>query len=277
MGIRKIKPTSPGQRGMSMSDFSEITTSTPHKSLMKKITNKSGRNNTGRITCRHKGGRHKRAYRLIDFKRNKLGIPAIVETIEYDPNRNVRIALVLYADGERRYILRPEKLNVGATVMAGPDAEVQDGNAMPLKNVPLGSFVHNIELVPGNGGLLVRSAGCGAQLMAKENGYATLRLPSGEMRMISERCYATLGVLGNAEFKNLVVGKAGRNRYKGIKPTVRGSVMNPVDHPHGGGEGRAPIGRSAPLTPWGKKAMGVKTRNKKKPSSRLIVRRRKAG
>lgn len=274
MGVKVLKPTSPGQRGMSKSDFSEITTDKPHKPLLSKLANRSGRNSYGRITCRHKGGRHKRAYRVIDFRRNKLGIPAIVETIEYDPNRNVRISLIKYADGERRYILHPEGLKVGATVMAGPEAEIQAGNAMPLKNMPLGSMVHNVEMIPGNGGKMVRSAGCGAQLVARENGYATLKLPSGEMRMVSERCFATLGVLGNAEQKNIKIGKAGRNRHRGIRPTVRGSVMNPVDHPHGGGEGRAPIGRPSPVTPWGKPALGYKTRKRSKLSNKYIVRRR---
>ncbi len=274
MGIKTLKPTSPGQRGMSVSDFEEITTDKPYKPLLAKLANRSGRNNYGRITCRHKGNRHKRAYRIIDFKRNKLGIPATVETIEYDPNRNVRIALLLYADGERRYILHPQGVKVGDSIFAGPEAEISNGNALPLKNVPLGSFVHNIELVPGNGGKIVRSAGCGAQLVAKENGYATLKLPSGEMRMVSEKCYATLGSLGNAEHKNIKIGKAGRKRHMGIRPTVRGVVMNPVDHPHGGGEGKAPIGRPAPVTPWGKVALGYKTRKRKKLSNKYIVRRR---
>lgn len=274
MGVKKLKPTSPGQRGMSVSDFSEITTDKPYKPLLGRVANRSGRNNNGRITCRHKGGRHKRAYRVVDFKRNKIGIPAIVQTVEYDPNRNTRLALVLYADGERRYILHPEGLKVGQTVMAGPDAEITVGNALPLRNIPLGSFVHNVEMIPGKGGQMVRSAGGSAQLIAKENGFATLKLPSGEMRMVSEKCTATLGTLGNSEHKNLVLGKAGRKRYLGIRPTVRGSVMNPVDHPHGGGEGRAPIGRSGPVTPWGKPTLGYKTRKKRKRSDRFIVRRR---
>lgn len=274
MGTKLIKPTTPGQRGMSKQDYAEITTDKPYKPLLTTMANNSGRNNAGRITIRHKGGRHKRAYRIIDFKRSKLNIPAVVETIEYDPNRNVRIALLKYADGERRYILRPEGLKVGATVMSGPESEIALGNAMPLKNIPLGTEVHNIELIPGKGGQMVRSAGCGAQLVAKENGYATLKLPSGEMRMVLDRCYATLGVLGNADYKNLNLGKAGRKRHMGIRPTVRGSVMNPVDHPHGGGEGRAPIGRSSPVTPWGKPTMGRKTRSRKNPSSKYIVRRR---
>jgi large subunit ribosomal protein L2 len=259
---------------MSKSDYSDITTDKPYKPLLGKLANRSGRNNYGRITCRHKGGRHKRYYRIIDFKRNKLNIPAVVQTIEYDPNRNVRISLLLYADGERRYILRPEGMLVGQTVLAGPEAEIKPGNALPLKNIPLGSVVHNIEMVPGNGGQMVRSAGCGAQLVARENGFATLKLPSGEMRMVREICYATVGTLGNAEVKNMKIGKAGRTRNMGIRPTVRGSVMNPVDHPHGGGEGRAPIGRSGPVTPWGKPALGYKTRKRTKLSNKYIVRRR---
>jgi len=274
MGIRILKPTSPGRRGMSVADFDEITTDQPYKPLLKKLANRSGRNSYGRITCRHKGGRHKRAYRVIDFKRNKLGIPGTVQTIEYDPNRNVRISLILYADGERRYILRPEGLVVGKTVMAGPEAEISVGNALPLKSIPLGTIVHNIELIPGNGGQIVRSAGCSAQLVAKENGFATLKLPSGEMRMVSENCYASLGSLGNAEHKNMKIGKAGRKRHMGIRPTVRGSVMNPVDHPHGGGEGKCPIGRPSPVTPWGKPALGYKTRKRRKISNKYIVRRR---
>jgi large subunit ribosomal protein L2 len=274
MGIKVLKPTSPGQRGMSVSDYKELTTDKPYKPLLGKIENHSGRNNNGRITCRHKGGRHRRFYRIIDFKRNKFGIPAIVETVEYDPNRNVHISLLKYADGERRYILRPQDLNVGDKVLSGPDAEIKAGNAMPLKNLPLGSVVHNIELIPGNGAKIVRSAGCSAQLVARESGYATLKLPSGEMRMVSEKCMATLGQLGNAEHKNLKLGKAGRKRHMGIRPTVRGTVMNPVDHPHGGGEGRAPIGRPGPVTPWGKPTLGYKTRKKKKITSKYIVRRR---
>jgi large subunit ribosomal protein L2 len=274
MGIKILKPTSPGQRGMSKPDFEEITTDTPYKPLLSKLANRSGRNNYGRITCRHKGGRQRRAYRIIDFRRNKLAIPAVVETIEYDPNRNVYISLVRYADGERRYILRPNDLQVGQTVMSGPDSEIKSGNAMPLKNIPLGTFVHNIEMIPGKGGQMVRSAGCGAQLVARESGFATLKLPSGEMRMVSENCYATIGVLGNSEHKNIKLGKAGRTRHMGIRPTVRGAVMNPVDHPHGGGEGKAPIGRSGPVTPWGKPTLGYKTRKRRKLSNKYIVRRR---
>ena len=274
MGIRKINPTSPGQRGMMKSDFAEITASTPEKSLLKPIRKTAGRNNTGRITCRHKGGGHKQAYRMVDFKRDKFGVPGVVKTIEYDPNRNVRISLVWYADGEKRYILTPEGLNVGDTIISGPEAEVQTGNALPLDMIPLGTIVHNIEMIAGRGGKLVRSAGAGAQVMAKEGNYVTLKMPSSEMRMVRKECLATIGVLGNAEFKNLKIGKAGRTRHLGIRPTVRGVTMNPCDHPHGGGEGKTGPGGN-PKTPWGKPALGRKTRNKKKQSSKLIVRRRK--
>lgn len=276
MGTRQLKPTSPGTRGMSLMDNSDLTTSTPYKPLLEKKHNDKGRNNNGRITCRHKGGGHKKAYRLIDFKRNKLNIAAVVETIEYDPNRNCRISLVCFADGERRYILHPEGLKVGDSIANGPDSEIKLGNALPLKNIPLGSQVHNVELTPGRGGQMVRAAGGSAQLVAKEGKYVTLRLPSGEMRKVLEVCYATLGAVDNSEFKNMSIGKAGRNRWRGIRPTVRGSVMNPVDHPHGGGEGKAPIGRPSPVTPWGKPTLGKKTRSAKKASSRLIVRRRNA-
>ena len=273
MGIRKINPTSPGQRGMSKSDYSEITTDKPEKSLVKRLKKNTGRNNTGRITCRHKGGGHKRLYRTIDFKRNKIGVPAVVKTVEYDPNRNVYISLVVYADGEKRYILTPQDLHVGDSVVSGPDAEIKVGNALPLFNIPLGTVVHNIEMVPGNGAQLVRTAGGSAQLMAKEGNYVTVKMPSSEMRMIHKDCYATIGVLGNSEFKNISLGKAGRKRWLGVKPTVRGVVMNPVDHPHGGGEGKSPIG-GKPQTPWGKPALGYKTR-KAKPSDKYIVRKRK--
>ena len=274
MAIRKINPTSPGQRGMTKSDYQEITTSTPEKSLLKKLKKTSGRNNTGRITCRHKGGGVKQAYRIVDFKREKFGVPATVKTIEYDPNRNVRISLVFYADGEKRYILTPEGLNVGDVIVSGPEAPVQTGNAIPLELMPLGTIVHNIELTPGRKRKMVRSAGNFAQVMAKEGNYVTLKLPSSEMRMVRKDCYATIGVLGNSEYKNLSTGKAGRTRYLGIKPTVRGVTMNPVDHPHGGGEGKTGPGGN-PKTPWGKPALGHKTRNPKKASSKLIVRRRK--
>ena len=274
MGTRKINPTSPGQRGMIKSDYSEITTQTPEKSLLKPIRKKAGRNNTGRITCRHKGGGHKQAYRIIDFKRDKFGVPGVVQSIEYDPNRNVRISLVVYADGEKRYILTPHDLKVGDKIVSGPDAEIQVGNALPLELIPLGTIIHNIELIAGRGGKMVRTAGAGAQLMAKDGNYVTIKMPSSEMRMVRKECLATIGVLGNAEFKNLKVGKAGRTRHLGIRPTVRGVTMNPCDHPHGGGEGKTGPGGN-PKTPWGKPALGRKTRNKKKQSSKLIVRRRK--
>ena len=274
MGTRKINPTSPGQRGMIKSDYSEITTSTPEKSLLRPIRKQAGRNNTGRITCRHKGGGHKQAYRIIDFKRDKFGVPGVVQTIEYDPNRNVRISLVVYADGEKRYILTPHDLKVGDKIVSGPEAEIQVGNALPLELIPLGTIIHNIELIPGRGAKMVRTAGAGAQLMAKDGNYVTIKMPSSEMRMVRKECLATIGVLGNAEFKNLKVGKAGRTRHLGIRPTVRGVTMNPCDHPHGGGEGKTGPGGN-PKTPWGKPALGRKTRNKKKQSSKLIVRARK--
>ncbi len=274
MGTRKINPTSPGQRGMIKSDFAEITTSVPEKSLLKPIKKTAGRNNTGRITCRHKGGGHKQAYRMIDFKREKFGIPAEVKTVEYDPNRNVRISLVIYADGEKRYILTPHDLKVGDKIVSGPDAEIQTGNALPLELIPLGTIIHNIELIPGRGAKLVRTAGGSAQLMAKDGNYVTIKMPSSEMRMIRKECLATIGVLGNAEFKNLKTGKAGRTRHLGIRPTVRGVTMNPCDHPHGGGEGKTGPGGN-PKTPWGKPALGCKTRKVKKSSDKLIVRGRK--
>lgn len=274
MATRKINPTSPGQRGMIVSDYQEITTSTPEKSLLKPIKKTAGRNNTGRITCRHKGGGVKKAYRVIDFKREKFGVPATVKTIEYDPNRNVRISLVFYADGEKRYILTPEGLNVGDVIVSGLEAPVQTGNAMPLDIIPLGTIVHNVELEAGRGGKMVRSAGNSAQVMAKEGNYVTIKLPSGEMRMVRKECMATIGALGNSEFKNLKIGKAGRKRYMGIRPTVRGVTMNPCDHPHGGGEGKTGPG-GHPKTPWGKPALGYKTRKKNKASNKLIVRRRK--
>ncbi|MBR2069120.1 MAG: 50S ribosomal protein L2 [Candidatus Gastranaerophilales bacterium] len=274
MATRKINPTSPGQRGMTRADYSEITASTPEKSLLKSLTKSGGRNNTGRITTRHIGGGHKRQYRVIDFKRDKVGIQGTVMTVEYDPNRNVRICLVNYVDGEKRYILCPEGLNVGDKIISGPDADINTGNALPLDAIPLGALVHNIELRPGRGGKMARSAGNSAQVMAKEGNYVTLKLPSSEMRMVRKDCYATIGVLGNSEYKNLSTGKAGRTRHLGIKPTVRGVTMNPVDHPHGGGEGKTGPGGN-PKTPWGKPALGYKTRNPKKASSKLIVRRRK--
>ncbi len=274
MAIRKINPTSPGQRGMTKTDFAEITTQTPEKSLLCPKKKTGGRNNTGRITTRHIGGGHKRKYRMIDYKREKFGIIGFVKTIEYDPNRNVRISLVVYSDGEKRYILTPEGLNVGDTIVSGHDADVKTGNALPLDMIPLGTMIHNIELIPGRGAKMVRAAGDAAQLMAKEGDYVTIKLPSTEMRMVRKECLATIGVLGNQEFKNLSLGKAGRKRYLGVKPTVRGVTMNPVDHPHGGGEGKTGPGGN-PKTPWGKPALGQKTRNAKKASGKLIVRRRK--
>ena len=273
MGIRKINPTSPGQRGMTKSDYQDITTSTPEKSLLKPLRKKAGRNNTGRITCRHKGGGVKQHYRIIDFKREKFGVPATVKTIEYDPNRNVRISLVFYADGEKRYILTPDGLTVGDVIVSGPQAPIQNGNALPLELIPLGTIIHNIELEPGRGAKMVRSAGNSAQLMAKEGNYVTIKLPSGEMRMVRKECMATIGALGNSEFKNIHIGKAGRKRYMGIKPTVRGVTMNPCDHPHGGGEGKTGPGGN-PKTPWGKPALGFKTRKSTKASNKLIVKRR---
>ena len=274
MPVKSLKPTSPGVRGMSRLQTADITKKTPEKSLLRPIKKHSGRNNAGRITVRHQGGGSRQHYRLIDFKRNKLNIPATVKAIEYDPNRNVRIALLVYADGEKRYILLPEGLKVGERIESGPYVDIKPGNALPLSNIPLGTVVHNIEMTPGRGGQMVRTAGAGAQIVAKDGGFVTLRLPSSEMRLIRESCMATVGILGNAEFKNMQIGKAGRKRWMGIRPTVRGSVMNPVDHPHGGGEGRAPIGRSSPVTPWGKPTLGAKTRKRKHPTNKFIVRRR---
>lgn len=274
MGIKKYKPTTPGLRGMTVSTFEEITTSKPEKSLTVTLKKHSGRNARGKITVRHRGGGTRHKYRIIDFKRNKDGIPATVKTIEYDPNRTANIALVFYADGEKRYIIAPEGLKVGDVIESGADSDIKVGNALPIANIPVGTIIHNIELKPGKGAQLVRSAGNGAQLMAKEGAYAQVRLPSGEVRMVSSNCRATIGEVGNEEHGNIHIGKAGRKRHMGIRPTVRGSVMNPNDHPHGGGEGRAPIGRKSPVTPWGKPALGYKTRNKKKPSNKYIVRRR---
>ena len=274
MGIKTYKPYTPSRRNMTGSDFSEITKKTPEKSLLKPLKKHSGRNNQGRITVRHRGGGERRHYRMIDFKRTKDGIPAKVVGIEYDPNRTANIALLAYADGEKRYILAPEGLTDGMTVMSGPEAEIRVGNCLPLENIPVGTQVHNIELHPGKGGQMVRAAGNSAQLMAKEGKYATLRLPSGEMRMVPIICRATIGRLGNADHNLIKIGKAGRKRHMGIRPTVRGSAMNPNDHPHGGGEGKAPIGRPGPCTPWGKPALGLKTRKKHKQSNKLIVRRR---
>jgi len=273
MGIKSYRPTSAGRRGMTVSTFEEITKNEPEKSLTEPLKRTGGRNNQGRLTTRHQGGGHKRLYRIIDFKRDKDGIPARVAGIEYDPNRTANIALLNYADGEKRYILAPEGLHLGDTIVSGPGSDIKTGNALPLLNIPVGTIVHNIELRPGVGAKIVRSAGTSAQLMAKEGKYATLRMPSGEMRMVLIDCKATIGQVGNADQENITVGKAGRSRWKGIRPTVRGVVMNPVDHPHGGGEGRSPVGRN-PVTPWGKPALGAKTRKKNKASEKLIVKHR---
>jgi large subunit ribosomal protein L2 len=272
MALRKLKPNTPGQRQRSVNDFAEITTSTPEKSLLAPLKGGSGRNNNGRITVRHQGGGHKRRYRIIDFKRNKTGIPARVASIEYDPNRSGRIALLFYADGEKRYIIAPDKLTVGTTVVSGPDVTPDVGNALPLSKIPVGTVVHAIEMKPGKGAQLARSAGTSAQLAAREGRFATLRLPSGEMRMVPVECMATVGVVSNPEHMNLEYGKAGRKRWLGIRPKVRGVVMNPVDHPMGGGEGRASGGH--PRSPWGQPAKGFKTRKKGKASDKMIVRRR---
>ena len=274
MGIRTYNPYTPSRRHMTGSDFSEITKSTPEKSLTVSKNSKAGRNAQGKITVRHRGGGAKRKYRIIDFKRYKDGIPATVKSIEYDPNRTANIALICYADGQKAYIIAPNGLQVGAVLMNGPEAEIKLGNCLPLAQIPVGTMVHNVELHPGKGGQLVRSAGNAAQLMAKEGKYATLRLPSGEMRLVPIQARATVGQVGNIDHELINIGKAGRKRHMGIRPTVRGSVMNPNDHPHGGGEGRAPIGRSGPMTPWGKPALGYKTRKKNKHSNKMIVRRR---
>ncbi|MCE5235300.1 MAG: 50S ribosomal protein L2 [Clostridiaceae bacterium] len=274
MGIRKINPTTPGQRFMTVSSFEEITAKEPERSLVEDLRSSGGRNNAGRITVRHRGGGAKRKYRVIDFKRNKDGIPAKVATIEYDPNRSANIALLHYTDGEKRYIIAPLGLNVGDTIVSGPGADIKIGNAMEIRQIPLGTMIHCIELKPGKGAQLVRSAGNAAQLMAKEGAYAQVRLPSGEVRLIPMNAKATIGQVGNVDHENIKLGKAGRTRHKGFRPTVRGSVMNPVDHPHGGGEGRAPIGRPGPVTPWGKPALGHKTRKAKNVNNKFIVRRR---
>ena len=274
MGIKTYNPYTPSRRNMTGSDFSEITKTTPEKSLVTSLKKNAGRNNQGKITVRHHGGGNRQKYRLIDFKRNKDGIPAKVIGIEYDPNRTANIALICYADGEKAYIIAPQGLTDGMTVMNGATAEIRVGNCLPLENIPVGTEIHNIELYPGRGGQLVRTAGTSAQLMAKEGKYATLRLPSGEMRMVPIICRATVGTVGNVEHNLINYGKAGRIRHMGIRPTVRGSVMNPNDHPHGGGEGKAPVGRPGPCTPWGKPALGLKTRKKNKQSNKLIVRRR---
>ena len=274
MAIKKFKPTSPALREMTVFISDEVTTNQPEKSLLVPLKKNSGRNVHGKITVRHRGGGNRRKYRIIDFKRNKDGIPAKVATVEYDPNRTANIALLNYADGEKRYILAPVGIQVGDTLLSGPEADIKPGNAMALKDMPVGTVVHNVELKPGKGAQLVRSAGASAQLMAKEGKNALLRLPSGEMRLVSINCKATIGQVGNLEHGNVVIGKAGRKRHMGIRPTVRGSVMNPCDHPHGGGEGRSPIGRANPVTPWGKPALGYKTRKKNKASDKLIVSRR---
>ena len=274
MAIRKINPTTPGQRGMTVSAFDEITRTTPEKSLTTDLRGKGGRNFTGKITVRHQGGGARRKYRIIDFKRNKDNVPAKVATIEYDPNRSANIALLHYADGEKRYIIAPLGLTVGETVVSGEGADIKVGNALPLSSIPVGTMIHCVELKPGKGAQLVRSAGNAAQLMAKEGKYAQVRLPSGEVRLIPLNAKATIGQVGNIDYANIQIGKAGRKRHMGVRPTVRGSVMNPCDHPHGGGEGKSPIGRPGPVTPWGKPALGYKTRKTKNKSDKYIVRRR---
>ncbi|NLC79318.1 MAG: 50S ribosomal protein L2 [Ruminococcaceae bacterium] len=274
MAIKKYKPTTPGRRGMTVTDFSGLSKVEPEKSLLEPLKKNSGRNNTGRITVRHKGGGNRQKYRVIDFKREKTGMPAKVLTLEYDPNRTAHIALLQYEDGEKRYIIAPVDLKVGDTVMSGPEADIKPGNALPFTNIPSGTFIHNIELYPGKGAQLVRSAGNMAQLMAKEGDKALVRLPSGELRKIPVICYATIGQVGNIDYANVNLGKAGRKRHMGVRPTVRGSVMNPCDHPHGGGEGKSPVGRPGPVTPWGKPALGYKTRAKHSRSDKMIVKRR---
>ncbi len=275
MGVRNYRPLTPGTRDRSVSDFAEITKTTPEKSLTVSIHRKKGRNNRGVITCRHRGGGHKKLYRIVDFKRDKRNVDGKITAIEYDPFRNARIALVQYTDGEKRYVLHPVGLQVGTIIRAGEGVPFEVGNAMPLKSIPLGTTIHNIELQPGKGGQMARAAGASAQVSAKDGDYVTLKLPSTEVRLVHRECYATIGQVGNTEHRNLTLGKAGRTRHRGRRPEVRGSVMNPVDHPHGGGEGRAPIGRAGPVTPWGKPALGKKTRNKKKLSGKYIVRRRR--
>ncbi len=274
MAIKFYKPTTNARRNMSVTDYSELSKVAPERSLLVSLKKNSGRNSYGRITVRHRGGGVRTKYRIIDFKRDKFDVPATVESIEYDPNRSAFIALLKYEDGEKRYILQPVGLKVGDTVLAGPNADIMPGNALPLKNIPVGTVVHNVELYPGRGGQLARAAGNSAQLMAKEGVYALLRLPSGELRNVSADCMASVGQVGNADHENVKIGKAGRKRHMGWRPTVRGSVMNPNDHPHGGGEGKSPIGRPGPVTPWGKPALGYKTRKTKKASDKLIVKRR---
>ena len=273
MAIKKYKPTTPGRRGMTVTDYSELSKVEPEKSLLAPLKNHSGRNSYGRITVRHRGGKQRRKYRIIDFKRNNFGVEGTVKTLEYDPNRSAHIALIEFVDGDKRYILAPVGLKVGDKVIAGPDADIKPGNALPLQNIPDGTVIHNIELDPGKGAQLVRSAGNSAQLMAKEGKYALVRLPSGELRNVPASCMATIGQVGNVDHENVNLGKAGRKRHMGIRPTVRGSVMNPCDHPHGGGEGKSPIGRPSPVTPWGKPTMGHKTRKKHKQSDKFIVKR----
>ena len=275
MAIKKYNPTTPGLRGMTVSTFEEITCDTPEKSLTVTLKKHAGRNVRGKITVRHRGGGYRPKYRIIDFKRDKDGVPGTVATIEYDPNRTANIALINYADGEKRYIIAPNKLNVGDVIESGAEADIKVGNALPLANIPVGTIIHNVELKAGKGGQMVRSAGNGAQLMAKEGNFAQVRLPSGEVRKVRIECRATIGEVGNIDHQNIQIGKAGRKRHMGIRPTVRGSVMNPNDHPHGGGEGKAGIGRVSPVTPWGKPALGYKTRKKKKDSNKYIVKGRK--
>ena len=274
MGIKKYNPTTPGLRGMTVSTFEEITTDKPEKSLTVTLKKHSGRNSRGKITVRHRGGGYRPKYRIIDFKRNKDGVPGNVTTIEYDPNRSANIALIVYGDGEKRYIIAPQGLKVGDVIYSGPDADIKVGNALPLANIPVGTVIHNVEMKPGKGAQMVRAAGNGAQLMAKEGDYAQVRLPSGEVRRVRMECRATIGEVGNNDHQNINIGKAGKKRHMGIRPTVRGSVMNPNDHPHGGGEGKAGIGRVGPVTPWGKPALGYKTRKKNKASDKYIVKRR---
>lgn len=274
MAIKTYKPVTPGLRGMTVVDYSGLSKVAPEKSLLESLKKHSGRNSYGRITVRHKGGANRRKYRVIDFKRNKLGMNATVLTLEYDPNRSAFIALVQYEDGEKKYIIAPEKLSVGDVIRNGSDADIKPGNALALADIPVGTVIHNIELYPGKGAQLVRSAGNMAQLMAKENGYALIRLPSGELRNVSEKCMAAIGVVSNADHSNVNLGKAGRTRHMGLRPTVRGSVMNPCDHPHGGGEGKSPVGRPGPVTPWGKPALGYKTRKANSRTDKFIVKRR---
>ncbi len=274
MAIKFYKPTTPGRRNMTTMDYSGLSKVAPERSLLEPIKKNAGRNSYGRITVRHRGGGNRRKYRVIDFKRERFGIPATVQTLEYDPNRSAFIALVQYEDGEKRYIIAPQDLKVGDVIISGPEADIKPGNALPLINIPVGTFLHNIELYPGKGAQLARSAGNTAQLMAKENGMALLRLPSGELRNVPAKCMATVGVVSNPDHANVNYGKAGRKRHMGWRPTVRGSVMNPCDHPHGGGEGKSPIGRPGPVTPWGKPALGYKTRKKNKQTDQYIVKRR---